>query len=377
MRLIDRYVFFLFFKVFTLCFLCMTGIYVVGDFVGNLNEFIDASDEHGGMFATLGRYYALRVPWFFDLIGRIVALISAIFAVTWLQRNNEMTALMAAGISRWRIIRPVLIGVCFVTALAIVNRESVIPQLREELQRNVRDWTTEMATPLTPNFDHMTNILIDGDKGIEKTKRILKPTFRLPLRMSYFSRQLIAKTGERRGATPELPAGYLLSDVTTPENIDELDGVRSDGRTIIYTRKEAPWLDPKQCFVVSEVSFGQLVGGRAWRQFASTRDLIAGLSNPSMDFGADVRVAVHGRLMQPLLDLTLLFLGLPVVLAKESRNVFVAAGSCVAIVAIFFIVTLAAHNLGSNYLLAPALAAWLPLMIFVPWAFATSTPLRR
>ena len=131
MRLIDRYVFFLFLRVFTLCFLCLTGIYVVGDFVGHLNEFIDASEEHGGILKTIGRYYALRVPWFFDLIGRIVALISAIFAVTWLQRHNEMTALMAAGISRWRILRPVFIGVILITILAAINREAIIPKFRE------------------------------------------------------------------------------------------------------------------------------------------------------------------------------------------------------------------------------------------------------
>ncbi|MDG2380912.1 MAG: LptF/LptG family permease [Pirellulaceae bacterium] len=377
MRLIDRYVFFVFAKVFLLCFLCLTGIYVVGDFVGNLNEFIDASDQHGGLFITLGRYYAIRVPWFFDLIGRIVALISAVFTVTWLQRHNEMTALMAAGLSRWRILRPVIAGVMIVTVLSIANRELVIPDLREELSQKVRDWTTESATPLSAHFDHMTDILIDGEKGIEKERQIINPAFRLPLSMSYFSRQLVASSANRQPATPELPAGYLLNGVTSPKKIDELDGVRHDGRTLIYTRRDAPWLEPSQCFVVSDVTFGQLTGGRAWRQFASTKDLITGLSNPSMNFGADVRVAVHSRLVQPLLDLTLLFLGLPVVLAKESRNVFIAAGSCVAIVVIFFIVTLAAQNLGANYLLAPALAAWLPLMLFVPWAVASSNPLRR
>ena len=227
MRLIDRYVFMVFARVFTLCFLCLTGIYVVGDFVGNLNEFIDASDQRGGILMTLGSYYAMRVPWFFDLIGRIVALISAVFAVTWLQRNNEMTALMAAGISRWRILRPVVTGVVIVTVLGAVNREMVIPRLREELSQNVRDLTADTATPLTAHFDHMTNILIDGEEGLEKGKRIVKPTFRLPLAMSYFSRQLIAESAVRAPATPELPAGYLLESVSTPENIDELEEEKS------------------------------------------------------------------------------------------------------------------------------------------------------
>ena len=82
MRLIDRYVFSLFLKVFLVCFLSLTGIYIVGDFVGNLNEFIEAADQQGSLVSLLTTYYGARVPWFFDLIGRVVALIAAVFAVS-------------------------------------------------------------------------------------------------------------------------------------------------------------------------------------------------------------------------------------------------------------------------------------------------------
>lgn len=60
MRLIDRYVFSVFFKVFLVCFLSLTGIYVVGDFVGNLNEFIEAGDQQGGILTLLGSYYGAQ-----------------------------------------------------------------------------------------------------------------------------------------------------------------------------------------------------------------------------------------------------------------------------------------------------------------------------
>ena len=54
------------------------------------------------------------------------------------------------------------------------------------------------------------------------------------------------------------------------------------------------------------------------------------MRNPSLDYGADVRVAIHGRIVKPLLDMTLLFLGLPLVVTRESRNVFIAMGLCMA-----------------------------------------------
>ncbi|HJT34548.1 MAG TPA: LptF/LptG family permease, partial [Pirellulales bacterium] len=113
-------------------------------------------------------------------------------------------------------------------------------------------------------------------------------------------------------------------------------------------------------------------GGRSWRQFSSTAQLIAGLSNPSLglagEYGADVRVAIHSRVVQPLLDLTLLFLGLPLVLSGTNRNVFVAIGLCGLVCTAFMMVVLGCQYLGEISLLEPALAAWAPLMVFVPVA---------
>jgi lipopolysaccharide export system permease protein len=56
---------------------------------------------------------------------------------------------------------------------------------------------------------------------------------------------------------------------------------------------------------------------------------------------------------------------------------FLAIGMCVGVVILFASFVLGSQYLGAAYLLSPALAAWLPLMVFVPWAVATSDPLRE
>jgi lipopolysaccharide export system permease protein len=93
---------------------------------------------------------------------------------------------------------------------------------------------------------------------------------------------------------------------------------------------------------------------------------MTGLSNSALDFGADVRVAIHARIVQPILDVTLLFMGLPIVLRRERGNMFVAIGLCTLVVIGFMMVGIGCQYLGSSYLVEPALAAWLPLMLFVP-----------
>ena len=49
-------------------------------------------------------------------------------------------------------------------------------------------------------------------------------------------------------------------------------------------------------------------------------------------------MAIHARIVQPLLDMTLLFLGLPLVVTRESRNVFVAMGICMVVTTAFTLV---------------------------------------
>jgi lipopolysaccharide export system permease protein len=168
-----------------------------------------------------------------------------------------------------------------------------------------------------------------------------------------------------------------MDAVRQPENLQEIGSFHLDGQPLVLSPRDTSWLEPDQCFVVSDVSFEQLAAGNAWRHYSSTGELIAGLHNPSLDFSADVRVSVHARLVQPVLDMTLLFLGLPVVISRQNRNIFVAAGLCVMIVGSFVSVMLACHAAGYNYLLNPALAAWCPLMVFVPIARCTASALWR
>ena len=147
-----------------------------------------------------------------------------------------------------------------------------------------------------------------------------------------------------------------------------------DGRTIIYSPYDTSWLDPGECYVASNVDFAQLQNNNRGQRFASTASLIAGLHNAGVDYGARVRVLIHKRFVRPILDMTLLFLGLPLVLTGTNRNIFVAIGTCILLVAGFSILVIFSHSLGNQYLVTPVLSVWLPVAVFVPVAAALSQP---
>ena len=374
MLILHRYILRLFLKVLFVAFTSLTGLYVIIDAFNNLEEFLDYSKTEG--WFVLVDYYGPRVLTFFDRISGMLGMMATMFAITSMQRGNEMTAIMAGGISQMRVVKPLIVGVLGVSLLAAANRELAIPHFRDKLSRNAQDWLGDSARTLHPRYDQQTQILISGRHTFAAERRISFPKFRLPDGLSQFGRHLSAENAYYRPAQDGRPSGYLLDDVEQPDDLSKLSSAMLANRPTVLTPRDTPWLEKDQCFVVSDLAFHQLAEGNSWRQWSSSADLIAALRNPSLDYGADVRVSVHARLLQPLLDMTLLFLGLPLVLTRETRNVFFTAGLSLLVVTLFSMVTICFHALGSSgYLISPALAAWCPLLIFGPVAYAFSQPL--
>jgi len=377
MRIIDRYLLGQFVQTFSICFCSLTGLYIVFDAFTNLDEFVRFADKNGSLLAIMGEYYLYRSVFFFDQTSAILALVSAMFTVTWIQRHNEMTALSSAGIPTTRIIAPVVVTAACISLIAAANRESLIPAIRKPLSRDSKDLVGSQAKALSPRRDHETKILLNGKASYSNLSRIDTPSFLLPPELGEFGRQLVAKDAFYQAPSAAHPGGYLMRGVQQPADVAQRPSVPAEHPVIITPRDAPGWLKPDECFVKSNVTFDQLTNGQRWQQFSSTRELIAGLGNPSLDFGADVRIAIHGRIVQPLLDVTLLFLGLPLILTRENRNMFVAIGMCIGLVSLFMLVLLGSHYLGAISLISPALAAWLPAMIFVPLAVAGADPLRQ
>jgi lipopolysaccharide export system permease protein len=382
MFIIDRYLLRQFVQVFVICFFSLDGLYVVFDAFSNLDEFMHFTEKDGNLLGTMFEFYWYRSIFFFERVSSMLSMIAGMFTLTWIQRHNELTALMAAGVSRTRVIRSIVAAAVFFSLAVSAGRELVIPRLSRELNKDPKNLTGENGEELKPRFDNATNILIQGVQTFGDQQRIYKANFRLPNPVGPLGRLIVAENAYYQPMRDGREGGYLLKGVSRPQNLVTLPSLVLDGkRAIITPRDEPEWLAPDQCFVVSDVNFDQLTGGHGWRQFSSTRQLIKGLSNPSLglagDFGADVRVAIHTRIVQPFLDLTLLFLGLPLVLAGGNRNVFVAIGLCGLVATAFTMVVLLSQYLGAVALLRPALAAWLPLMIFVPIAVAMYDRIER
>jgi lipopolysaccharide export system permease protein len=379
MLILDRYLLRQFLQIFAYCFISLAGLYIVIDAFNKLDKFNKVAADHGNLFLIMAQWYGYQCIGFFDRTSGMLTLIAAMFTVALFQRYNELIALQAAGVRKGRIIRPIVIAVAAIVILAAVNRELVmpLPQVREHLASDVQDLGGQNARDLNGRTDRQTDIVISGKHWFAKDKRIEKPAFSLPQNLDEYGRQLIAADAYYRPADENHPAGYLLTGISQPKNFDTKPSLRLHDEPVIFTPHDFSWLKATECFVASDISFELLTSGADWWRYASLAELIKGLRNPSLDSGADKRVAIHARIVQPVLDLLLLFLGLPLVLSRYNRNVFFAIGLCVIVVVGFYMIVLGSQYLGSNYLfgVSPALAAWLPLLVFLPLAAWLGEPL--
>jgi lipopolysaccharide export system permease protein len=373
--LVDRYITRAMLHAFVIVFVSLAGLYFVFDAFTNMEDFLAHAAASGGLARVLAGYYGCRMLWFFDATSAIVSMAAAMFALSWLERHNELTALLAAGVTRWRIARPVLVLAAVVSVVALVNRELCLPQVRTAFARNAQDLRGDRPLPFEARRDWGTDILFRGKAAVTAACRIEAPSLLMPPQLGDYGTQIDAATAVWQPATADHPAGWLLSGVTEPADIDRLPPLVSGDRTIVCTRATASWLEPRQCFVSSDVTFEQMIGSTNWSQYSSTPELVRAIRNPSLGVGGDVPLRVHSRFVAPLLDLTLVLLGVPLVLGPSRRGVFIAVGLCVATTLVFFLVVMGSQSLATQDFCSPSLGAWLPLVVLGPLAAWRAQPM--
>ncbi len=372
MTRIDRYLLVMYLRVFLICFMTIAGLMIVVQVFTNLDEFIQYGRDRGNFVGALTEYFSPHLLSIFDRMCGLLTLLSTMFVVAWLYRTHEMTALLAAGISKGRVIKPILVASLLSIVVAAISREVLIPHYATALTRNPQDLAGEHIQSIRPTEDFEQGILIAGRSLKPANREILQPIFKFSSPVTQLTRQITGRSARFLDADPDHPQGYLVIDAQGAEEIAGKSSIQTNDGNFLYLPTDTPWLKPNECFVPSKLEYDMLRGGSS-KQFASTADLIWRLRYQSRYYGSDLKVAVHARLVQPLLDLTQLLLGIPMILTNRNRNLVSMIISCCLSFAAFFGVSIGLNTMGANgTLITPATAAWAPLLIFGPIAWIQS-----
>jgi lipopolysaccharide export system permease protein len=362
MKLLDRLLIFNYLKSYLICLTSLLGLYIVVDLFTNLEDF---SQHHQGLAAVIKaivNYYGYKVPQIFDRLCEPIVLLAAMFTVAMVQRNNELLPLLSAGVSTRRVLRPVLLSACLMLGLSAVNQELIIPNIAYRLTANRDDPDGNKEIHVIQGGYEPNGIHIEGLTAVRSQRLVREFDCWIPDSVAggnpitlhaKEARYIPAGEGPRTG-------GWLLTE-TTPVQLDNWNQPQQQVLELI---------NPGKYFLhVQDVDFETITRDRKWYQWAPTWRLMQELNKPDSIRLADMAVAFHMRLTRPVLGMILVFLGLSVILRDQNRNIFISAGMCLGLCAFFFAACFACQQLGTNDIVSPALAAWMPVMFFGPLAF--------
>ncbi|MCK4549886.1 MAG: LptF/LptG family permease [Candidatus Krumholzibacteria bacterium] len=131
MKIHDRYILGGFWRNLLLGFLAFTVIYVTVD----LSEETDNFYDNKATAREVVSYYFYQLPWILLLTMPISVLLSTVFTLGRMSRENELTALVAAGMPLTRIARPILISAFFISLASLAFSELIVPFANRRAER--------------------------------------------------------------------------------------------------------------------------------------------------------------------------------------------------------------------------------------------------
>jgi lipopolysaccharide export system permease protein len=360
-KLLDRQMIRGYFQAYAICLASLLTLYIVVDLFTNLDDFTGRGRPFGEVLRHIGSYYFVKMFQIFDRLCEAIALMAAVFTMTWMQRNNEQMPYLSAGVSTHRIVTPVLLCSCFMILLSIVNQEWVLPHFAERLMYEKDDPAGEKELNVMRGAYEPNGVHVEGGRATRKGMMVKDLRVTIPPELAGNLVHITAQEahyipdGPRRGHWEMVGTELVGKPGEEPEPIDNLLDVVDTRRCLLHTR---------------DADFDTLTRDPSrWFQYASTARLYEELQRPESPRQPSVAVLFHVRLTRPLLGILLVFLGLSLVLRDQNRNLVLSAGSCLVLCATFFVLTYVCKTLGENEYLSPPLAACLPIIFFGPFGW--------
>ena len=358
LTVLDRYILRSLLINYVVALAAMISLYIVLDMFVNMDEFTEQGYPALTVIANMFDYYAPNVLLYFSQLSSAITLFACMAVLARMRKLNELTAILASGVSLYRVARPVLLFGVSTTGLYVLDTEVLIPAVAHKLSRDhddadgkrayevlfLRDRNGALLSagqfhPRSRDLQRLLVLFRDDDGAIVRTleadRAVWEPpdAFRSEGRWRLERGRLTQRrTGERVGLGPR------EARVTTYPVVYESD------------------LSPEAI---------QLRQSGSWTRFLSLSQLRALELEENSDRAALIQTR-HGRIASPLVGLLLLLLGLPFFLDRSPANVLSDTGKCMLLCGLCYVVAFLAQSVHGETL--SALPAWIPILVFGPVA---------
>lgn len=363
-KLLDRYVAREFLVSYLIAVVVVLALRVVLDLFVQFDEFVEAKEGQTApsAFQIVGFIFSYYWPklfeYFRDFSGMMI-LLAAAFSLVRMSRQNELTAVLASGVSLKRVIVPIVILGIVLNVLMVLDQEFILPRLADKLVRR-HDEGQKLRTRsvwLLPDRDQ--SLFCAG--SYDPQGRSIKDLFVI-LRLEGLPIGQIDASGAFWNETQQrwdLTDGWFTSYTGQMDHpaLPQDAGRQGLGRIPVETYESD--LSADYLWLQRNANFKSLLSSGELTELVH-KGLKAGEQREAIS-------ERHFRFTDPIINMAMLLLGLPMLVSRERRNTKTALALSLLGPAACFIVTFACKLLGGAEL-GPMIAAWLPLLIFMPLA---------
>lgn len=359
MKILDRYIAKNFLIGYVIAFCVLIGLRVIIELFVNLDEF--AENANLGAWVVLkhiATYYALNMTLYFRDTAGVITVVAAAFSLGRMVRNNELVAIIASGVSAKRIVGPILFLVIFFAALAVVDQELLIPSLSDRLVRDEDDLDGTKSYSVWYLTDTNGSLVCSANYDAGKA-RLDYPT--IITRRAVASRpgvlevtgRISADAATYNPATKDwrlLNGLYISTDPNQPPRA-------------VATYQAADLL-PKDIALWRNAAYDSLLSSRELAALAEHKTKVKDI--------AQFESQRQFRVTDPLVNLTMLMVSLPVLICRDPRTMKSAILVSFVLTAGCFVTTFVCKMLATEVVfgdrIMPQFWAWLPIIIFLPIA---------
>jgi LPS export ABC transporter permease LptG/LPS export ABC transporter permease LptF len=353
-RILDEYVvrefvsmFLLVLTAFVLLMIVFTFFDLVGDIIRNHISLV-----------TVGDYLVNLTPSMLYQIAPLAVLIAALVVFGVLNRNSEIVAMKATGISLYRLVIPIVFIAAVLAISLFLFDQYYLPQAnrRQEALRNI----IKGRPPQT--YLHPEQKWIFGQPKPGEPARIFYYQFFDPNRSEFANLSVFEFNPANFALTKRIFAGRAVwdddSDSWKFENgwVRDIEGANvKDYRTFLSTSfaevHEPPDYFEKEDLQSQEMNFGQL------------EKYVRDLQQSGFDT-MRLRVALWHKLAYPLMAVVMVVLAIPFALSMGRRGSLSGIAIAIAVALAYFVVNELFNAMGNVNYLPAAMAAWSSDILF-------------
>ena len=132
MRTIDWYIVRSFLLAAALWLVSLLALRVLLDMFANMDEFAERGGFADVVYGILS-YYGCHSLEYIAQLGGVIIVMSAVFTLARMNHTNELTAMLASGMSLYRVVWPIILTAMLSGGLVIANQELVLPRMADQL----------------------------------------------------------------------------------------------------------------------------------------------------------------------------------------------------------------------------------------------------